>query len=148
MMQSRVDACSPRLMPSAVPVEKRNTSDAPSFGQHAACMRRLGQTDSCRGCRLPLACPEQTFFRLEGGACGMAIPLTVPTSAKAPADDNVAQLIGTLERLDTAGSVEYFDGTRRLVGDGDPVWHVRFRTEAAQSLPLNEFALGQAYVAG
>ncbi|HEY0166411.1 MAG TPA: class I SAM-dependent methyltransferase [Jatrophihabitans sp.] len=78
----------------------------------------------------------------------MAIPLTVPTLAKAPAEDNVAKLIGVLERLNTAGSVECFDGTRRLVGGPDPVWHVRFRTEAAQSLPLNEFALGQAYIAG
>jgi cyclopropane-fatty-acyl-phospholipid synthase len=78
----------------------------------------------------------------------MAIPLTVPGSATAPAENNVARLIAVLEQLDTPGSVEYCDGTRHLVGEGDPVWHVRFRTEAAQSLPLDEYALGQAYVAG
>jgi cyclopropane-fatty-acyl-phospholipid synthase len=78
----------------------------------------------------------------------MAIPLTSPTTARTPAAGTVEQLIGALEQLHTAGTVEYFDGTRKSIGGPDPVWHVRFRTEEAQSLPLNEYALGQAYVAG
>lgn len=78
----------------------------------------------------------------------MAIPLMSLRSASTTDVDTVAQLMGALERLDTAGSVEYFDGTVQLIGDSDPVWQIRFRTEAAQSLPLNEFALGQAYVEG
>jgi len=78
----------------------------------------------------------------------MAIPLTSPTSVSAPPADNVEQLIGVLRRLNSSGSVEYHDGRREIIGDTEPVWHIRFRNQAAQSLPLNEFALGQAYVAG
>ena len=78
----------------------------------------------------------------------MAIPLTRPTAARIPAGDNIAQLVGALKQLHTAGTVEYCDGTREVIGGTDPAWHVRFRTEQAQSLPLNEYALGQAYVAG
>jgi cyclopropane-fatty-acyl-phospholipid synthase len=78
----------------------------------------------------------------------MAIPLTSPTSAVAPEADNVAQLVGVLQRLHTSGSVEHYDGTCELIGSTEPVWHVRFRSKQSQSLPLNEFALGQAYVAG
>ena len=78
----------------------------------------------------------------------MSIPLTSPGSTKAADTDNVARLIGALERLNTAGSVEYADGTRQLIGNSDPVWQIRFRTEAAQSLPLDEHALGRAYVQG
>lgn len=78
----------------------------------------------------------------------MAIPLTNPTSVSAPAADNVEKLIGVLRRLNSSGSVEYHDGRREIIGDTEPVWHIRFRSQQAQSLPLNEFALGQAYVAG
>jgi cyclopropane-fatty-acyl-phospholipid synthase len=78
----------------------------------------------------------------------LAIPLIGPTAAEAPAAGNTAQLIGVLERLSTSGTVELCDGTRHRIGDSDPAWHIRFRTEAAQSLPLDEYALGQAYVAG
>jgi cyclopropane-fatty-acyl-phospholipid synthase len=78
----------------------------------------------------------------------MSIPFTGPASARISAGDNAARLIGVLQRLNTAGSVEYADGTCQLVGGTEPVWHIRFRTEAAQSLPLDEYVLGRAYVEG
>jgi cyclopropane-fatty-acyl-phospholipid synthase len=76
-------------------------------------------------------------------------PATDTAPQAVPAEtDNAAQLIGVLRRLHTSGTVEFSDGTRQRIGTGDPVWNIRFRTLAAQSLPLNEFALGQAYVNG
>src|SRR3954452_14988928 len=74
----------------------------------------------------------------------MTTELTRPTTASAPA--NAEALIAVLRNLSTAGTVELADGTIHTIGKGDPAWQVRFRTEAAQSLPLNEYALGQAYV--
>jgi cyclopropane-fatty-acyl-phospholipid synthase len=84
------------------------------------------------------------MIQMKGCAKRMTTELTRPTTASAPA--NVEALIAVLRNLPTAGTVELADGTTRTIGEGDPAWHVRFRTEAAQALPLNEYALGQAYV--
>lgn len=78
----------------------------------------------------------------------MTIPLTSSASIETEAADNTALLLSALQRLRTSGSVEYSDGTLHKVGGAEPSWHIRFRTEQAQSLPLNEYALGQAYVDG
>lgn len=73
---------------------------------------------------------------------------TVSSKSTSAAVGNTAALIGVLEKLPTSGCVEYADGTRQQIGTGTPSWLIRFRTAAAQSLPLDEYALGQAYVAG
>ena len=79
----------------------------------------------------------------------MTAPLTTAgTTAAAPAPGNTALLLGALSKLSSSGCVEFVDGRRQLIGTAEPSWTIRFRTAAAQSLPLDEYALGRAYVAG
>src|ERR687894_573094 len=63
-------------------------------------------------------------------------------------DRRVDFFIDVLQHLGAPGVVELPDGTRRTVGNGEPVWIVRFRTESSLSLPLSEHSLGSAYIRG
>lgn len=63
-------------------------------------------------------------------------------------DRRVDFFVDVLHRLGAPGVVELPDGTRRTVGNGEPVWRVHFRTESSLSLPLSEYSLGRAYVRG
>lgn len=63
-------------------------------------------------------------------------------------DRRVNLFVDVLQRLGSPGVVELPDGTRRTVGNSEPVWRVRFRTDNSLSLPLSEYSLGSAYVCG
>src|SRR5260370_34757470 len=77
----------------------------------------------------------------------MSLRVTLPAQPVS-ADRRVQEFIGVLRRLDTAGVVEFPDGTQLPIGSGERYWSVGFRTHEVLSLPLNEYALGSAYVRG
>lgn len=78
----------------------------------------------------------------------MSQRLTQPRTSADQTDRRVNLFVDVLQRLSTPGVVELPDGTRRMVGNGEPVWRVRFRTDNSLSLPRTEYSLGSAYVRG
>jgi cyclopropane-fatty-acyl-phospholipid synthase len=60
----------------------------------------------------------------------------------------VDELAAIVSRIPAPGTIVAPDGTEHRIGVGEPVYRVAFRTPEAANLPLNEFLLGKAYVAG
>jgi cyclopropane-fatty-acyl-phospholipid synthase len=60
----------------------------------------------------------------------------------------VGELVSALSAIPAAGSIVLPDGTEHPIGDGPPVFRIRFTTPAATLIPPNEYKLGQAYVDG
>lgn len=65
-------------------------------------------------------------------------PFTLPRTGLAP----------LLSSLDINGEIELPDGTIHLVGDGEPVYRVVFRSEEALRTPMTERSIAEAYVKG